>query len=112
MPSTSDGSTPDTPDATPRLSTPETRLKTACPPASDDQPVHITGTTRPSPAAFRQVIGRSRVADADLVVIGGDDLAQLDLVEQQRLFADAGIHQQEQMALFLSQQLSQEESSL
>ena len=80
MPSTSDGSTPDTPDATPRLSRSVTRLKTACQPASD--------------------------ALSSL-------LAFLPPVDERRsLFAEAGIYQQEQMALFLRQQTTPEDVSL
>ena len=80
MPSTSDGSTPDTPDATPRLSRSVTRLKTACQPASDALPSLL-----------------SLLPSAD---------------ERHRLFVDAGIYQQEQMALFLRQQITPEDGSL
>lgn len=80
MPSTSDGSTPAPPDATPRLSRSVTSLETACQPASD---------------ALSSLLSFLPPAD-----------------ERHRLFVDAAIYQQEQMSLFLRQQITPEDGSL
>ena len=84
MPSTSDGSTPGTPDATLRLSSLVTQPEMA------------------GPAALQ-------AATDDLSGL----LAQLPTAdEQRRLLVDAGTMQREQMGLFLLQQITPEDGSL
>jgi len=84
MPSTSDGSTPGTPDATLRLSSLVTQPEMA------------------GPAALQ--------ATSDAL---SDLLAQLPPAdERHRLFVDAATYQREQMDLFLLQQITPEDGSL
>lgn len=94
MPSTSDGSTPGTPDATLRLSSLLARPETAIPAA-------------PQAAVNDLSDLLSKLVPADEV------LAQLPPADEQwRLFVDAATNQREQMELFLVQQNTPEEGPL
>lgn len=84
MPSTSDGSTPGTPDATLRLSSLVTQPEMAGPAA-----------LQASSDALSAMLAQLPTAD-----------------EQRRLLVDAGTVQREQMDLFLLQQTTQEDGSL